>query len=131
MRKIDRIIVHCSGTEIDHDLEDIRRWHLVRGFDDIGYHFVIDKKGNLHFGRDVQEVGAHVRGHNTGSIGICMLGDVEMTEDQLQETAKLCRLLMAVFEIDVEDVRGHYEFTDLKTCPNIDMQVFREQYIGV
>lgn len=53
MRKITEIIIHCSATKegMDFTVEDIDRWHRQRGFDSIGYHFVIYRDGSLHAGR--------------------------------------------------------------------------------
>ena len=79
MRKINKIIVHCSATPEgkEFSVETIRKWHLKRGWSDIGYHFVIDLKGELHEGRPVERTGAHVKGHNFDSIGVCYIGGVE------------------------------------------------------
>jgi len=75
MRKIDKIIVHCTATpEGRHTtVEDVRRWHLDRGWSDIGYHFLIYLDGSLHEGRPIKKTGAHCKGHNEGSIGIAYL----------------------------------------------------------
>ena len=79
MREIDKIIVHCTATpEGRHTtVEDVRRWHLDRGWSDIGYHFLIYLDGSLHAGRPVEKQGAHCKGHNRNSIGICYCGGVE------------------------------------------------------
>lgn len=76
MRKIKEIIIHCSATKEgrDYTIADIDRWHRDRGFFCIGYHFVIYRDGSIHVGRSVEEVGAHCRGHNLVSIGICYIG---------------------------------------------------------
>lgn len=76
MRKIKEIIIHCSATREgrDYTVADIDRWHRERGFFCIGYHFVIYRDGSIHVGRSVEEVGAHCKGHNTVSIGVCYIG---------------------------------------------------------
>ena len=73
MRKISKIIIHCSATPEGKDftVKDIDRCHRQRGFRSIGYHFVIYRDGTVHRGRDIEEVGAHCVGHNLSSIGIC------------------------------------------------------------
>ena len=50
MRKITEIIIHCSATTEgkDFSVEDIDRWHRQRGFNGIGYHFVIYRDGSIH-----------------------------------------------------------------------------------
>ena len=80
MRNINEIIVHCSATREGQDIpvETIRDWHVNgRGWSDIGYHFYIDIKGEIHKGRDIARIGAHCSGHNRNSIGICYCGGVE------------------------------------------------------
>jgi len=78
-RKVTKeIIIHCSATPEgkDYTVEDIRRWHLKRGFKDIGYHYIIYRDGSVHVGRNKDLVGAHCEGHNAISIGICYIGGV-------------------------------------------------------
>jgi len=80
MRKIDKIIIHCSATREgeNYTVDTIRSWHVDgRGWSDIGYHFYIDLYGKIHKGRDIAKIGAHVKGHNRNSIGICYCGGVE------------------------------------------------------
>ncbi|WP_337632460.1 N-acetylmuramoyl-L-alanine amidase, partial [Prevotella sp.] len=50
------------------------RWHRERGFDSIGYHYIIYLDGSIHFGRPVEQAGAHCKGHNANSIGVCYVG---------------------------------------------------------
>ena len=75
-RIIKEIIIHCSATKEDKDytVADIDRWHRARGFRKIGYHFVIYRNGDIHVGRSLSEIGAHCKGHNAISIGICYIG---------------------------------------------------------
>lgn len=79
MRPINEIIIHCSATPEGRDVsvEDIRQWHVQRGFNDIGYHYVIYRDGSVHIGRPLWQVGAHCLGHNAHSVGICYIGGVE------------------------------------------------------
>ena len=73
MRKIKQIIVHCSATKEGQDFKakDIKRWHFERGFSDIGYHYVVDLDGTIEEGRSLELIGAHTKGQNRDSIGIC------------------------------------------------------------
>ena len=79
MRKIDRIIIHCSDTPAGRytTVADIDRWHRERGFKKIGYHYVIYLNGAIHKGRNETEIGAHCKGYNAHSIGICYVGGKE------------------------------------------------------
>ena len=74
-RKIKEIIVHCSATPEgkDYSIDTIRKWHLQRGFADIGYHYIIYRDGSIHTGRDESVIGAHCKGHNSNSIGVCYI----------------------------------------------------------
>ena len=79
MREIDDIIIHCTATRKNrpYTVEDIRRSHLKRGFDDIGYHYLIYLDGTVHVGRPIEIVGAHAYGHNQHSIGVCYVGGLD------------------------------------------------------
>ena len=77
LEAIDRLVFHHSASPRDTTTpEMIRRWHVEeRGWDDVGYHHMIDGLGNHHPGRPIVFQGAHVRGYNTRTIGICLFGD--------------------------------------------------------
>ena len=79
MRKIDSIIVHCSATKAGQDFTaaDIDRWHRERGFNGIGYHYVIRLDGRLEKGREIDLAGAHCKGWNERSVGICYIGGLD------------------------------------------------------
>ena len=76
MRRIDLIVIHCSATREDRPFteQDLETAHRLRGFDGIGYHFYVRRNGDIKSTRLVERVGAHVRGHNANSIGICYEG---------------------------------------------------------
>lgn len=79
MRQINYIIIHCSATKAGQDFraKDIDRWHRERGWDGIGYHKVIDLDGTIEPGRSEAKPGAHCKGHNSDSIGICYVGGLD------------------------------------------------------
>ena len=80
--RTDEIILHHA--EASHaSVEDINQWHLERGWTGIGYHFYIRKDGRIYRGRPEWAVGAHAKGHNDKSIGICVEGSY-MTETMLK-----------------------------------------------
>ena len=70
------IVVHHSAS-MHGNADAVREWHLARGFDDIGYHFVITREGAIEKGRSLDYQGAHTRakGKNRSGIGICIIGD--------------------------------------------------------
>jgi N-acetyl-anhydromuramyl-L-alanine amidase AmpD len=79
LRKVELLVVHCSATKPSQDIgaKEIDAWHRKAGWLMIGYHFVIRRDGTIENGRPVDRVGSHVRGHNSNSIGICMVGGVD------------------------------------------------------
>lgn len=130
MRKISRIIIHCSATPEGKDftVSDIDRWHRQRGFRCIGYHFVIYRDGSVHQGRPVEQAGAHVTGHNSDSIGICYIGGCAAdgrtpkdtrTEAQRRSIVKLVRGLKARYPMAT--VHGHNQFA-AKACPSFNVK---------
>lgn len=73
------IVIHCSATKAstDYTVERLKEDHLARGFNDIGYHFYITKDGTVHECRPIEKVGAHAKGYNSNSIGICYEGGLD------------------------------------------------------
>lgn len=127
-RKITEIIVHCSATAegMDYTVEDIDRWHRSRGFDRIGYHYVIYRDGSVHEGRDVDLVGAHCKGHNSHSIGVCYIGglasDGKMAKDTRTNEQKkgLRNFLSELMRLyPSAKIYGHRNFAK-KACPSFD-----------
>lgn len=130
MRSINEIIIHCTATPAgrSYSVDDIRRWHKERGFKDIGYHFVVALDGKICFGRPIKDVGAHCKGHNANSIGICYVGgmssDGSLPEDtrttaQRESLARLLRYLLELYPCSI--VKGHNELSK-KACPCFDVQ---------
>lgn len=119
-RKIDILVLHCSDSDYKKhdDVETLREWHLQRGFSDIGYHYIITKDGVVHPGRAEEVVGAHVKGHNANSIGICLTGRHEFTAKQFLSLENLCKSLCEKYELQKSDILAHCQFDSRKTCPN-------------
>ena len=125
MRKIDKIIIHCSATPEGRDVSvaDITAWHKERGFRTIVYHYVVYTDGSIHCGRPVEEIGAHCLGQNRNSIGICYIGGLDSRHLLPKDTrtpAQKDSLRMLVERLRKEypgaSVHGHKEFA-AKACP--------------
>jgi len=129
MRRIDKIILHCSATQEGKNIktETIRKWHLKRGWRDIGYHFVVLLDGTVEEGRPIEMTGAHTKGHNYKSIGICYIGGVEKEKKDGEWVAKDTRteaqkeslhdlLLQLKKDFPKAVIHGHNEFSS-KACP--------------
>jgi N-acetylmuramoyl-L-alanine amidase len=144
MRKITHIAIHHSASSFG-DVKTFRRWHTKgRGWSDIGYHAVVlngcrqsgepvssAEIGALEPGRPIERVGAHVRGENTHSLGLCLVGNFEdgpphpkQWHAATRQAAEWCRR----FRVPPAKVLGHREFRLQATaCPgrHLDMDRFR------
>lgn len=130
-RKIEKLIIHCSATrEGQHiDVDTIRDWHVNgRGWSDIGYHYVIYLDGSIHPGRPIERSGAHTKGYNSTSIGICYIGGVETdgktpkdTRTPEQKSALDGLLFDLTEQFPKATIHGHNEFAN-KACPSFDVQ---------
>ena len=132
MRPITDIIIHCTATPEGREVsvQEIRRWHKARGWQDIGYHFVIHLDGKVSKGRPLEVIGAHCSGHNAHSIGICYVGGVardgKTPKDTRTEaqTKALIRLLADLKkQFPQATIHGHNEYAQ-KACPSFDVQVW-------
>ncbi|OOS02179.1 N-acetylmuramoyl-L-alanine amidase [Canicola haemoglobinophilus] len=143
-----KIVIHCSATRNGKSLKTnnqsaaqvIDGWHKDRGYSRIGYHFVIDTDGTVETGRKVGEIGAHVKGHNRNSVGICLVGGItekgknhgEYTEAQWHALHNLLRQLES--QHPKAKIYGHRDLSPdlngdgsitpnewLKACPCFDV----------
>lgn len=126
MRKIKEIILHCSATREgqEFDINDIRRWHVEEnGWEDVGYHYFIKLDGTVQPGRDIEKIGAHCKGHNRNSIGICYCGGVDVNGNPkdtrtIKQIASMHILLKQLKEqFPDATVHCHNEFAN-KACPS-------------
>lgn len=136
---VTEIILHCADTRpdwmagrpISEKVAEIRRWHVQeRGWRDIGYHWVIDRDGSVAPGRRETEIGAHVEGHNRGTIGICLLGGYGAKADDPFEksftAAQRAEVKRLIGEITgrtaIRKVSGHNEYA-LRACPGFRVNI--------
>tara|TARA_R100000654_G_scaffold34171_1_gene59597 strand:+ start:4329 stop:4796 length:468 start_codon:yes stop_codon:yes gene_type:complete len=132
MRKIERIILHCSATKEDHAInaEQIRLWHTSppRNWSDIGYHYVVLLDGTIESGRPINRAGAHTKGQNKDSIGICYVGGLDksgypkntLSSEQYRSINRLCRALCHVINKPLT-LHGHREYAK-KACPSFEVE---------
>jgi len=138
MRKISKISIHTSDSAWG-DVNAIRSWHLQKGWDDVGYHFIVKNglilpdlfipslNGHIDMGRPLNVTPAAVYGQNKEMIAICLIGKYgKYTAEQLMNAIKLCSDLIDEFNIPLNRIKGHYEYPNVhKTCPDMDMNNFR------
>lgn len=138
---VTEIFVHCSATRadwmedknLDDKVKEITRWHRARGWGTIGYHHVIDRDGSIAMGRSESMIGAHVAGHNTGSIGICLIGghgsneNGKFLEYYTAEQENALRKLIAEIQTraQITKIRGHNEVA-AKACPGFNVKRWLE-----
>lgn len=132
-RKITKIILHCTATPEGKDftVDQIRQWHLARGFSDIGYHYVVYRDGSVHIGRPEAMVGAHCAGQNACSIGVSYIGGEvadgghrpkdTRTPAQKRSLHELVAMLQAKYPHAT--LHCHNEFAN-KYCPSFKLADF-------
>lgn len=137
-RKITSIAVHCSFSPQGRgdDAHTIDEWHKDRWGSGIGYHYVVLEDGTIQKGRWVDYAGAHVKNHNSHSIGICRIGGMgseeqavnDATYEQINSIRILCKLLISdkMYKLLPNEIKGHNEYPGVnKACPLMDMNLIR------
>ena len=129
-REIKMLVIHCSATRcnVPFTVSQLDTCHRKRGFDGIGYHFYITRDGGVHATRPLERIGAHAKGFNLHSVGICYEGGLDAdgkpadtrTWQQRDSMNDLIYALRHAFG-DVK-VLGHYQLSaDIhKACPCFD-----------
>lgn len=137
---IQWLTVHCSATSPEQHIgaKEIDLMHKQRGFARIGYHYVITRSGEVQKGRSEEDVGAHVAGHNTGNLGICLVGGVDkegrpennFTDEQFVELAIL--LLELLKKYPKAEILGHRDWQGVrKACPCFDVKKWWHENVAV
>jgi hypothetical protein len=134
---VTEICLHASATRpewmqnkgVDAKHKEIKRWHVKeRGWNDIGYHWIDDRDGQIKAGRDMSVIGAGVLGHNRGVIHLCMIGghggsSTDKFSDHFTN-AQLVSLMVLFSKIDLKTkisvISGHNQFAN-KGCPCFDV----------
>ena len=128
MRKINKIIIHCTATPEGRNVSvgTIRKWHVQgNGWQDVGYHFVVGLDGEVEEGRPLEKTGAHTKGSNWDSIGIAYVGGMNKEMDASKDTRtdeqkeSLIDLICELKDSYGGTVYGHRDFSD-KDCPSFD-----------
>ena len=126
------IVIHSAATKASMDVnaKEIDRWHRARGFLKIGYHFVILRDGTIEVGRDMDDIGAHCRGFNKISVGVCIVGglsDDGEAEDNFTDVQKE-NLRTLLFDLQAyypeAEIKGHRELKKGTECPSFSVEDF-------
>ena len=135
---VQEVVLHTAATpakwavgkDIDYIVAEIDRWHKARGWKGIGYHRVIAPNGDIGIGRSLWDIGAHVQGHNVGTLGICLIPSVQdhngikdfedyFTEAQRVSLKGYLKDLQKLTSI--RKVSGHNEYAN-KECPGVTVR---------
>lgn len=125
--RIEQLIIHHSASSLSTKATDIYKWHTERGFEDIGYHYVIEADPmRLVYGRPPWKVGAHAI-PNTGRLGLCIVGDntkddAKWTDDQIRAAQSLIESIRLVYP--GIQVKGHKDVAKTE-CPGRDIAMFK------
>ena len=120
------IVLHHTKVKGRHDVKEIHQWHLNRETNGkkwagIAYHYYIDKDGEIFIGRPRDTIGAHTRGYNSYSVGVCFEGNFnveKMSEKQLEASVMLISVLSLGYYNAA--IRGHRNFNANNTCPGLN-----------
>ena len=136
IKSVDFLVIHCAASKpsMDIGVTEIRQWHIKKGFIDVGYHYVIRRNGVIEKGRPETRPGAHVRGINEVSIGICIVGGIN--EKGVAENNFTPKQWISLQELVVElkmrypqaGVIGHRDVPGVaKDCPSFDVLAWYEK----
>ncbi len=127
---LNTLIVHHSARDVSDGAHEIQRLHMeLNGFADIAYHFVIDAEGVIYEGRSIIARGAHTGGHNTGTVGVVLLGnfeELEPTAAQLESLRQLGSCLRDTYALT--HLAGHRDFQPgVTVCPGRNLAIHLPQ----
>lgn len=126
-RRVDRIFIHCSAHDSDAPAKEVRKqikeWHTTkppkgRGWNDIGYHYVMASNGTIVRGRSTESTPAAQYRHNLKTLAICVVGLTQFTQAQMASLRQFCREINEAYEGRIS-FHGHCEVSN-KSCPVFD-----------
>lgn len=121
------IVIHHTRVSGHSSVQEVHQWHLNRRsagkpWAGIGYHYYIDREGEVFDGRPVDSVGAHAadetHNYNPVSVGVCFDGDFnkqKITDRQLNASVMLISLLSLAYG-DIP-LRKHESLIPGRCCP--------------
>jgi N-acetylmuramoyl-L-alanine amidase len=128
MRQITEIIVHSTATPkgMNATAKDIDKWHRLRGYNCIGYHFVILRDGTIERGRAVEMAGAHCKGNNADTIGVAYVGGLNENKQSADTRTGAQKIALNVLLADllkqyptIRKISGHRDYCNT-ACPSFD-----------
>lgn len=115
--RTDAIVLHHAAARTASP-EDVHRWHRAQGWAGIGYHLYVRKDGSVHAGRPLRATGAHVRDHNSHTLGVCCEGDYDAETAMPQAQLQALREVLAYLKTQYPDaaVKRHRDYGGT-VCP--------------
>lgn len=114
-------IHHSASSNPEHDyVEIIREWHLKRGWEDVGYNFIIRSNGEVQAGRDIKYQPASILNRNDYAIAICLLGHSAFTGKQYISLYRLLEFLIQKYEINPDNIYRHCDLAKTD-CPGMEL----------
>ena len=117
-KELQYIILHHTAASADQTVNQIHSYHLNKGWIGIGYNILVDKYGNTYWGRGIEYRGAHTKGYNDISIGICAIGNMEtgiMPEAQKESIKKTIKEVLQYYP-SITKIVGHKDLA-ATLCP--------------
>ena len=137
-RKINLIVIHCSATRNNQrfTVDMLRKCHNARFHGKgIGYHYYIERDGQLYQTRDENEIGIHARHYNAHSIGICYEGGLDEkgnsadTRTPAQRATLIALLRSLKIDYPNAEIMGHCELEGVhKACPCFEVSEYRDYF---
>jgi N-acetylmuramoyl-L-alanine amidase len=131
VRRIDHIVIHHTASPPTTTVDQIRSWHLARGFADIGYHFIITGDGMMHVGRPIDKSGAHVQGNNRHTIGIAITGNNMVVGQEWSFIQKyILKALLSVLTVMFPEAKvvGHNDLANT-SCPGLPFHYNHDSHV--
>lgn len=136
--KVRFIVVHCTDSRCDDllSVDDVRAWHKSRGFEDIGYHYLIHPNGFIEVGRPIEYVGAHAVGFNKVSVGVCYVGGRDRFNNladtrTFQQKISLQYVFLEILRYypNVQQIVGHNDLS-VKFCPCFNAKLEYQDFLS-
>lgn len=137
-QEISKITIHHGGVDFPPDkdpvehLVNLQKWSRSdeKNWIDIPYHFMIDLEGKIYETRPINYPGATNTEYDpTGHALICVMGNYEnqtLSEQQLVSLIKMCVYLVQRFNVPVDDIAGHKDYSAITACPGKDIYKYLE-----
>ena len=141
MRKINKIVVHCTATQQSINIQSIiDYWKNVLKWKSMGYHYIIEANGNRVTLADVTEICNGASGYNRNSIHIAYVGGIDINKKPIdnrtteQKTALRILIMQLSSKFPDADILGHYQLPNVKkACPCFDAKkeycIYNRNYI--